>query len=301
MCDFAGPDVTCLTLGGRSGGVSEPEIHSISMSDDPFSLANRIAIVTGGCGVLGGAIASGLARARATVAILDRRRDAAERKAQEICRDGGQALALAADVLDESEVRRACDQLLERTGAVDILINAAGGNIARARNDERSVFDVPAGAFDEVMRLNVQGTVIPALVFGEAMGRRGSGCIVNISSMAATRVLTGVLGYSVAKAGIDNFTRWMAAELARKHGGRIRVNAIAPGFFISAQNRDVLINADGSHTERARAVLAHTPMGRFGEPADVVGTVRWLVSDAASFVTGAVIPVDGGFSVFSGV
>ena len=272
------------------------------MTDDPFSLAGRVAAVTGGCGVLGGAIATGLAAAGATVAILDRRRDAAERQATEICRDGGQALALVADVLDEAQVRAARDDLLGRTGGrVDILVNAAGGNIAAARNDDRSVFEVPIGAFDEVLRLNVQGTVIPSLAFGEAMGRSGSGCIVNISSMAATRVLTGVLGYSVAKAGIDNFTRWLAAELARKHGDRIRVNAIAPGFFISAQNRDVLLNPDGSYTERARAVLAHTPMGRFGEPADVVGTVRWLASDAASFVTGAVIPVDGGFSVFSGV
>jgi len=271
------------------------------MAGNSFDLTGRVAVVTGGCGVLGGAIASGLAAAGASVAILDRRREPAERKVREICRGGGQALALVADVLVEAQVHDARDELLRQTGRVDILVNAAGGNVARARNDDRSVFSVPLEGLDEVLRLNIQGTVIPALAFAQAMGPRDAGCIVNISSMAATRVLTGVLGYSIAKAGIDNFTRWLAAELARKHGGHIRVNAIAPGFFISAQNRDVLLNHDGSYTDRARAVLAHTPMGRFGEPADVVGTVQWLCSDAAAFVTGAVIPVDGGFSVFSGV
>ncbi len=271
------------------------------MTDNPFALSGRVAVVTGGCGTIGGALSSGLAAAGATVAVLDRRRDAAERKAAEICRAGGQAMALVADVLDEAAVRAAREELLAKAGRVEILVNAAGGNIARARNDDRPVFAVPLDAFDEVMRLNVQGTVIPSLVFGEAMGQRGSGSIVNISSMAAGRVLTGVLGYSVAKAGIEGFTRWLAAELARHHGDRIRVNAIAPGFFISAQNRDVLLKPDGSYTDRARAILAHTPMGRFGRPEDLVGIVQWLCSDAASFVTGTVIPVDGGFSVFSGV
>ena len=271
------------------------------MPDNPFALTGRVAVVTGGCGVLGGAIASGLADAGATVAILDRRREPAERKALEICKGGGQALAIVADVLVDGQVKRARDEILSQTGHVDILVNAAGGNVARARNDDRSVFSVPLDGLDDVLRLNIQGTVIPSLAFAQTMGPRNSGCIVNISSMAATRVLTGVLGYSIAKAGIENFTRWLASELARKHGGHIRVNAIAPGFFISAQNKDVLLNLDGSFTERARAVLAHTPMGRFGEPADVVGPVLWLCSDAAAFVTGAVLPVDGGFSVFSGV
>ena len=271
------------------------------MPANPYDLSGRVAVITGGCGVLGGAIACGLAAAGATVAILDRRRQPAEKKAQEICKEGGQALALVADVLIQDQVQRARDELLSQCGHLDILVNAAGGNVARARNDDRSVFSVPLDGLDEVLRLNIQGTVIPSLCFAQAMGPRNSGCIVNISSMAATRVLTGVLGYSIAKAGIDNFTRWLAAELARKHGGHIRVNAIAPGFFISAQNKDVLVHQDGTFTDRARAVLAHTPMGRFGEPADVVGPVLWLCSDAAAFVTGAVIPVDGGFSVFSGV
>lgn len=267
----------------------------------PFALTGRVAVVTGGYGVLGGAIASGLAEAGAAVAILGRRRAAAEEKASAIRASGGDALALVADVLDETRVRGARDELLRQRERVDILVNAAGGNVARARNDDRPIFDVPVDAFDEVLRLNLHGTVVPSLAFGEAMARHGSGSIVNISSMAARRVLSGVLGYSIAKAGIDTFTRWLAVELARRHGDRLRVNAIAPGFFVAEQNRTVLIKPDGSHTERARAVIAHTPMGRFGRPEELVGAVQWLCSDAASFVTGAVIPVDGGFSLSSGV
>jgi NAD(P)-dependent dehydrogenase (short-subunit alcohol dehydrogenase family) len=156
-------------------------------------------------------------------------------------------------------------------------------------------------AFDEVLRLNLHGTVAPSMVFGETMAARRSGSIVNISSMAATQALSAVLGYSVAKAGIDNFTRWLAVELARKYGDGLRVNAIAPGFFVTEQNRAVLQDADGNHTARARAVVAKTPMGRFGRPEELVAAVQWLCSDSASFVTGAVIPVDGGFSAFSGV
>ena len=274
------------------------------MSASPFGLAGRVAVVTGGYGVIGGAIASGLARAGAAVAILGRRRDAAEAKAKGIRDGGGDAFALIADVLDEAQARSARDELIESHGHVDILVNAAGGNVARARSDDRPVFDVPLDAFDEVLRLNLHGSLVPALAFGEAMGRReggGSGSIVNISSMAARRVLSGVLGYSVAKAGIESVTSWLAVELARRYGDRLRVNAVAPGFFVTEQNRAVLVKADGSHTERARAIIAHTPMGRFGRAEEVVGAVQWLCSDAASFVTGAVIPVDGGFSVASGV
>ena len=267
-------------------------------------MIERVAVVTGGYGVIGGAIASGLARAGAAVAILGRRRDAAEAKAKGIRDGGGDAFALIADVLDEAQVRSARDELLGARGHVDILVNAAGGNVARARSDDRPVFDVPLDAFDEVLRLNLHGSLVPALAFGEAMGRReggGSGSIVNISSMAARRVLSGVLGYSVAKAGIESVTSWLAVELSRRYGDRLRVNAVAPGFFVTEQNRAVLLKPDGSHTERARAIIAHTPMGRFGRPEEAVGAVQWLCSDAASFVTGAVIPVDGGFSVASGV
>ncbi len=268
---------------------------------NPFVLAGRVAVVTGGYGVLGGCLASGLAAAQAKVAVLGRRRDAALAKVEEIRRDGGAALALEADVLDAGQVQAARDELIRAWGRVDILVNAAGGNVTRARNDDRSIFGVPLDAFDEVLRLNLHGTVIPALAFGEAMARQRSGSIINISSMAALQALSGVLGYSVAKAGIDMFTRWLAAELARKHGDGVRVNAIAPGFFVTTQNRAVLLDPDGSYTPRARAIIARTPMGRFGSPEELVGAVQWLCSDAASFVTGAVIPVDGGFSVFSGV
>ncbi|MGQ0640525.1 MAG: SDR family oxidoreductase [Gemmatimonadaceae bacterium] len=271
------------------------------MSADPFSLAGRVAVVTGGYGVLGGHLASGLARARAKVAILGRRHDAAQAKVDEICNAGGEATALAADVLDESQLRAARDQLLAAWGRIDILVNAAGGNVTRARNDTRSVFEVPLDATDEVLRLNLHGTLIPALIFGEVMARHGSGCIVNISSMAASHALSGVLGYSVAKGGVDSFTRWLAVDLARRYGGALRVNAVAPGFFVTTQNRAVLLNGDGSYTARAEAIIQHTPMARFGKPEELIGAVQWLCSDAASFVTGVVIPVDGGFSVFSGV
>jgi len=271
------------------------------MDGSPYDLTGRVAVVTGGYGVLGGGLASALAAAGAKIAILGRGRDSAEEKAEALRRDGGEALALVADALDDRQVKAARDDLLNKWGRVDILINAAGGNVTRARNDDRSIFDVPLDAFDEVLRLNLHGTVIPSLAFGEAMANQRSGSIVNISSMAAMRALSGVLGYSVAKAGIDNFTRWLAVDLARRYAGTVRVNAVAPGFFITTQNRSVLIDADGELTPRAQKVIAATPMGRFGKPEELAGAVQWLCSDAASFVTGTVIPVDGGFSAFSGV
>jgi NAD(P)-dependent dehydrogenase (short-subunit alcohol dehydrogenase family) len=255
------------------------------MTDDPFAISGHVAAITGGAGVLGGALSLGLARAGVRVAVLDRRQEGAEAQVERIRGAGGEGLALAADVFEQDQIAAARDEILR----------------VWKRSDDRSIFDVPIDAFDEVVRLNLHGSVIPALGFGAAMARQGAGCIVNISSMAATQAMSGVMGYSAAKAGIDNFTRWLAVELARKFGDRLRVNAIAPGFFVTTQNRDVLINADGSYTERARAVIARTPMGRFGSPDDLVGTVRWLVSDAARFVTGVVIPVDGGFSAYSGI
>ena len=266
-----------------------------------FDLGGRVAVVTGGYGVLGGSIARGLAGAGARVAVLGRRIDQAEAMAAELRALGAEAMALSADVLDEAQLRQARDELLRRWERVDILINAAGGNVARARTDTVPVFELPLDAFDEVVRLNLHGTVVPSLVFGEVMARQRSGSIVNISSMASTQALSGVLGYSVAKAGIDNLTRWMATDVARRCGPEIRVNAVAPGFFISAQNRAVLVKPDGTFTDRARAVIAKTPMGRFGEAEELNGAIQWLCSDAAAFVTGAIIPVDGGFSAYSGV
>jgi NAD(P)-dependent dehydrogenase (short-subunit alcohol dehydrogenase family) len=271
------------------------------MNANSSSLVGRVAVVTGGYGVLGGGLASGLAAAHAKVAILGRQRDVAEKKVREIREAGGEAMALVADVMHPDQLHAARDALVGEWGRVDILINAAGGNVSRARNDDRSIFDVPLDSFDEVVRLNLHGTVVPTLAFGEAMARQGSGCVLNISSMAALQAMSGLMGYSVAKAAIDNFTRWMAVEMARKHGDGVRVNAIAPGFFVASQNRSLLINEDGSYTKRARTILDRTPMGRFGRPEELIGAVLWLCSDAASFVTGAVIPVDGGFSAFSGV
>jgi NAD(P)-dependent dehydrogenase (short-subunit alcohol dehydrogenase family) len=273
----------------------------MNSSHDPFSLKDRVAVVTGGYGVLGGSLATGLAAAGARVAILGRRRDSAERKVKELEELGAVARALIADVLDEDQLAAARDELLAAWGRIDILVNAAGGNVARARSDDRPVFDVPTEAFEEVIRLNLQGTVRPSMQFGQAMGRQRSGVIINISSMASARAISGTLGYSIAKAGIDNFTRWMAVEMARKYGEGVRVNAIAPGFFIADQNRAVLLNADGSYTTRALTIVAHTPMGRFGRPEELNAAVQWLCSDSASFVTGVVLPVDGGFSAFSGV
>jgi NAD(P)-dependent dehydrogenase (short-subunit alcohol dehydrogenase family) len=271
------------------------------MTIESFSLAGRIAVVTGGYGVIGGTIASALAESQARVVIVGRRREAAERKAEQIRQAGGDAVVVTGDVLDEQQMRAARDEIIATFGQIDILFNGAGGNVARARNDTKPIFEVPLDAFEEVLRLNLHGTLVPSMIFGESMAANGKGSIVNVSSMAATQAMSGVLGYSIAKAGIDNLTKWLAVEMARKHSGRVRVNAIAPGFFVSEQNRNVLVKPDGSPTDRAKTIVGKTPMGRFGDPDELVGAVRWLSSDAASFVTGTIIPIDGGFSAFSGV
>ena len=241
------------------------------MSADRFDLRGRVAVVTGGYGVLGGSLADALAGAGAKVAILGRNREAAERKVEALRGKGGEAMALVASALDEAELRKARETVVAAWGGVDILVNAAGGNVARARTDKVPPFGMPFDAFDEVLRLNLHGTVYPTLVFGEAMAERKKGSIVNISSMAALRPLKGVAGYSAAKAGVDSFTRWLAVELARHCGPGLRVNAIAPGFFVTTQNRAVLVQDDGSPTERGRSILARTPMGRFGDPAELQG------------------------------
>ena len=268
---------------------------------NPFDLGGRIAVVTGGYGVLGGSMAAALARAGTRIAILGRRREAAEAKVAELRASGAEAIALIADVMDEASLRSAADELLSRWGSIDILLNAAGGNVARARTDGKPAFAMPIDAFDEVVRLNLHGTVVPSMIFAERMATAGRGTIINISSMAATQAISGVLGYSVAKAAIDNFTKWLAVDMARRFGGGIRVNAIAPGFFISSQNRAVLITADGGYTPRSKTILGRTPMGRFGEAHELDGALHFLCSDAASFITGVVIPVDGGFSADTGV
>jgi NAD(P)-dependent dehydrogenase (short-subunit alcohol dehydrogenase family) len=271
------------------------------MASSNGDLRGRVAVVTGGYGVLGGSMADGLAAAGVKVAVLGRNRKAAEDKAESLRPAGVEAMPLVADVLVECELRAAREQVLSAWGRVDILVNAAGGHVPEARTDHAPPFVMPLPAFDEVVRLNLHGTVYPTLLFGEAMAHQKKGSVVNISSMAATQAVSGVFGYSAAKAAIENFTRWMAVDLARRYGQGLRVNAIAPGFFVAKQNRGVLMGADGEPTERARTILARTPMGRFGDPTDLQGPVLWLCSDDAAFVTGAVIPVDGGFSADSGI
>ena len=272
------------------------------MNLDVFSLKGKVAIVTGATGVLGGAMARGLAAAGAQVGILGRRAETAQQVAAEIEAEGGQALALPADVLDMVQLQAARQTVVEAWGRIDVLINAAGGNVPNANVfGDLTLFDLTQTAVDQVMSLNFTGTLLPCQVFGEIMVESGRGSIINISSMASQRVLTRVIGYSAAKAGIDNFTRWLAVEMAHKYGEGIRVNAIAPGFFVGEQNRAFLLNADGSLSPRGQTIVDHTPMGRFGEPDELIGAAVWLASDAARFVTGIVVPVDGGFAAFGGV
>lgn len=272
-----------------------------------FSLEGQVAVVTGGTGVLGGAMAHGLARAGAKVGILGRRKEQAEAVAAEVRAAGGEAIALPADVLDKQQLEDASKAVLEQWGRLDILVNGAGGNVAAATLSEgKTFFDLPKEAFAQVFDLNLLGTVLPSQVFGAVMTQPGPGgtargCIINISSMGAIRVISRVVGYSAAKAAVDNFTRWLAVELAQKYGAGLRVNAIAPGFFIGEQNRALLLNPDGSLTARGQAILAHTPAGRFGEPAELLSTLIWLCSPGAAFVNGVVVPVDGGFAVASGI
>lgn len=275
--------------------------------NDLYDIAGRIAVVTGGYGVLGSSMALFLSQQGARVAILGRNAERGEAKAREIAAaTGGETLFLQADVLDKAALQSACERLVAEWDGVDILLNAAGGNqVGATIAPDQTIFDLDTEAMRGVVDLNFMGTVLPTLVFGRAMaGREGKhkrGSIVNISSMAAQGVITRVVGYSASKAAIDNFTRWMAVEMVKKFGEGVRVNAIAPGFFLTEQNRTLLTNPDGSLTERSRDIMAATPYGRFGKPEELNGTLGWLVSDASAFVTGVVVPVDGGFSIFSGV
>jgi NAD(P)-dependent dehydrogenase (short-subunit alcohol dehydrogenase family) len=276
------------------------------MSDDFFrslySLQDAVAVVTGGTGTLGGAMAHGLARAGARVAVLGRNDDRARSVAEAIGQAGGIAIAVLADVLQREELEAARDTIVHRWGSIDILVNAAGGNVPGATTGpDRPFFDLSKGALEEVIDLNLLGTILPSQVFGAEMARAGQGCIVNISSMAAGRALTRVVGYGAAKAAVEGLTRWLAVDLARTHGPRLRVNAIAPGFFLAEQNRSLLVQADGTLTTRGQSIVDHTPAARFGEPSDLISTLVWLCGPGAGFINGVVIPVDGGFGAFSGV
>ena len=274
----------------------------VSYPYNEFDITGKVAIITGATGVLGGAMAQGLAAAGAKVAILGRNEERAAAVVRIIEGHGGEALATPADVLQEDQLGRALDTILKRWSRLDILVNAAGGNVPGATlTPEGTIFTLKPAAMRQVMDLNFLGTVLPTQVFGNVMAKAGSGSVVNISSMASMRAITRVAGYSAAKAAVDNYTRWLAMEFAHKYGDRLRVNAIAPGFFVGDQNRRLLLNEDDTLTERGQSIIDHTPMKRFGIPEELVGPLLWLCSDASRFVTGVVVPVDGGFSVFSGV
>jgi NAD(P)-dependent dehydrogenase (short-subunit alcohol dehydrogenase family) len=247
-------------------------------------------------------MATALAMAGARVGILGRRASVAEEIALAIQARGGEALAIPADVLDRDSLAMARDKLLKHWGGVHTLVNAAGGNRPAATvGDAADIFAMSPSSFREVVDLNLTGALLPTLVFGEAIVKSGGGSIVNVSSMGSTRALTRVGGYGAAKAAVENLTRWLAVELGRRHGDLVRVNAIAPGFFVGEQNRTLLLEADGTPTERGRKIIAHTPAGRFGEANELAGTLVWLCGPGARFVNGVVLPVDGGFSAFSGV
>ncbi|PTN08760.1 SDR family oxidoreductase [Mangrovibacterium marinum] len=266
-----------------------------------FSIEGCVAVVSGGGGVLGGSISRSLLESGAKVVILDIREENLNKRVAEL-ESVGEVVGFACNVLEEDSLKAVAGKIIAKWGKIDILVNAAGGNMPGATlTEDQTIFDMKIEDYHKVTDLNLNGTIVPSLIFGEVMAKKGSGSIINISSMATYSAITRVMGYSVAKSGVDIFTKWMAMELALKFGDKVRVNAIAPGFFIGDQNRAVLINPDGSYTERSKKVLAKTPMGRFGDISELNGLVQFLCSDAASFITGAIIPVDGGFSSFSGV
>jgi len=267
-----------------------------------YDFSGQTVVVTGGAGVICTAICRALASLGANVTILDLDAGAAESLASELRAIGSQAIAVGCDVLDRGSVEAAAQKVMERFGRADILVNGAGGNKPQATtNPEQTFFDLSSDAIRWVFDLNLMGTILPSQVFGKIMAKQKQGVILNISSMSAFRPLTRVLAYSAAKAGVSNFTQWLAVHMAHEYSPEIRVNAIAPGFLVATHNRSLLLNEDGSPTLRGKSILAHTPMGRFGNPDDLLGAVLWLISPAAAFVTGAVVPVDGGFLAFNGV
>lgn len=271
-------------------------------TQNDFNLTGKVIVVTGGTGILGEAFVNGIADAGAAVGIMGRNEKVAEERAETINQKGGKAIALIADVTSMEQLEKARDKMLNHFGKINGLVNAAGGNMPGAVvGPGDDVFQLDFDALSKVMNLNLFGTMMPVQVFGNALVQQKGSSIVNISSMASQRAITKVLGYSIAKSAIDCYTKWFAVEMGRRYGDSIRMNAIAPGFFLTEQNRTLLTQTDGSLTERGELVLKNTPYNRFGNADELVGALIWLLSDASRFATGTVINIDGGFSIFSGV
>ena len=271
-------------------------------SKDLFSLKDKVIIVTGGTGVLGGSFVKGIANAGGIAVILGRNAEIGKQRADQIIANGGKAFSVVADVLEEADLIKVRDSILEKYGTIDGLVNGAGGNIPEGvLAPEADIFSMNIDGMKKAMVLNVWGTIIPTQVFGAVMAKNGGGSIVNISSVSSKQVVTKVLGYSMGKAAVDCYNQWFAVEVANRYGDAIRVNAIMPGFFLTEQNRTLLTNPDGSYTQRGNLVVQNTPFKRFGKPEELVGALIYLLSDASKFVTGMQLGVDGGFTVFSGV
>jgi len=267
-----------------------------------FDISNKVCVITGGSGVLGGTIASYLLENEAKVVILGSNQERLDNKLSSLIKISDNVLGFVCDVLDKSRVEEVSENIISKWGKIDVLLNAAGGNMPGATiAEDQTIFDLKIDDINKVVDLNLKGTLIPSLVFGKVMTDQGKGAIINFSSMAAFRPITRVVGYSASKAAVTNLTEWMAIEFALKFGDKLRVNAIAPGFFIGNQNRKLLLNDDGTYTNRGEKIIANTPMKRFGEAEELNGVIHWLISDNASFVTGIVVPIDGGFNVYSGV
>jgi NAD(P)-dependent dehydrogenase (short-subunit alcohol dehydrogenase family) len=268
-----------------------------------FGLQDKVAVITGGGGVLCGTMSKALAKAGAKVMVLDLLEAAAKRVAEEIQKDGGQAYPFQADALDRKSLEKVCEEVVKKFGRVDILINGAGGNKPQATTSpDLSFFDLPQDAFKWVFDINFTCTLLASQVFAKVMAKQKEGIILNVSSMNYFRPLTRVPAYSAAKAAVSNFTQWLAVHFSQNYSPKIRINAIAPGFFLTEQNRFLLTEKEtGKLTPRGKSIMDHTPMNRFGDPEDLIGAVLWLLSPASEFVHGAVIPIDGGFSAFSGV
>jgi len=268
-----------------------------------YNFTGRTIIVTGGTGILGGEMACALVGCGANVAILDRNLDPAQGLLERMGPCAGQAAIVGADVLSLDSLRQAADQIVNRFGRVDGLINCAGGNKSQATTSaDLSFFDLPSDTLRWVFDLNLLGTILPSQVFGKLMAEQKSGVILNVASMSSLRPLTRIVAYSAAKAGVVNFTQWLAVHMAQEYSSEIRVNAIAPGFFLTTQNEFLLTDKEtGELTARGKSIITHTPMGRFGQPEDLLGAMLWLLSPASAFVNGVVVPIDGGFSAFSGV